>query len=183
MRRVWIGCWDVHHEEWRNLLYVLIPRMYCDEEIILNPEINVIEMFGSETELFAQTLLQRQLVASYLTLTWATIFSVKICFLLFFRQLVDWMKELMLIWKIVFVITISVFCFCICGTFILCPHYGHNDACKSGSFASPIFSGHKKLINYSVHQWSEIRLRNSIDHQHSNFSLPNYSWHCHRPAQ
>ena len=118
-----------------GLIYALIPAMYWDEEIILNPEINVIEMVGSETEHFAQILRYRQLTSSYLALTWATIFSIKICFLLFFHQLVDRLKKLMLIWKIVFAITIAVFCFCICAAFIPCPHYGHNDACKSGSFA------------------------------------------------
>lgn len=118
-----------------GLLYALIPIIYWDEEIILNPEINVIEMVGSETELFAQILRYWQLVYSYLALTWATIFSIKICFLLFFHQLVDRLKKLMLIWKSVFAITIAVFCFCICAAFIACPHFGHDDARKSGSFA------------------------------------------------
>lgn len=119
-----------------GLLYAVIPIIYWDEEIILNPKRNVIEMVGSETGLFAKLLRYKQLVYSHLALTYATIFSVKICFLLFFHQLVDRLKKLMLIWKIVFAIIISVFCFCICAGFIACPHFGHDDACKPGSFAN-----------------------------------------------
>lgn len=119
-----------------GLLYAVIPIIYWEEEIILNPKINVIEMVGSETELFAQLLRYKQLLYSYLTLTHTTIFSVKICFLLFFHQLVDRLKKLMLIWKIVFAITISVFCFSICAGFIASPHFGHDDACKPASFAN-----------------------------------------------
>ena len=118
-----------------GLLYVTIPLIYWEEEILLNPESTLIGTVGSEDELLAKSLRFRQLVFSHLTLTWVTIFSVKICFLLFFLQLVDRLKRLMFIWKVVFAITISVFCFCVCGTFIACPSFRHNDACKSGSFA------------------------------------------------
>lgn len=122
-----------------GLLYAVIPIIYWDEEITGNPKINVIETVGSEKELFARIILYRQLVYSYLALSWTTIFSVKICFLLFFHQLVDRLRKLMLIWKIIFAITILVFCLCICGSFIACPHFGLDyarSARKSGSFAN-----------------------------------------------
>ena len=118
-----------------SLLYVLIPLNYLDEKIKYSLEINVMEIAGLERELFDRAIRIRQLSYSYLALTWLTIFSVKMCFLLFFHQLIHCLGKLMLIWKIVFAITIFVFCFCIFGNFIACPHLGRNDARKSSSFA------------------------------------------------
>lgn len=116
-----------------GLIYVTVPIMYWEQEMIVHPQVNVINMFGSETKLFAQIIRYRQLVYAYLVLTWTTIFSVKICFLLFFHQLIDRVEKLLLMWKIVFVITMLVFIFCACGIFIACPYFRVGDACKSSS--------------------------------------------------
>lgn len=119
-----------------GLLYVMMPTIYWYEEIVLNPKADVLGTLGSVDELFAQTLRYRRLGYAYVSLTWTTIFSVKICFLLFFLQLVERLKRLMFIWKIVFAITLVVYGFCVCGTFIACPHIGHNDARKFQLFFS-----------------------------------------------
>lgn len=118
-----------------GLLYVLIPTIYWDKEIIFNPESKLIEMVGSEAEFIAQLLRYPRLAYVFVSLTWATVFSVKLCFLLFFLQLVDRLKKLKFIWKIVFAITIVAFCFCVCVHFIACPHFGHDDARKTRSFS------------------------------------------------
>lgn len=116
-----------------GLLYEFVPAVYRYEEIIHNPELNVLRIFGSVAELFAQIRQYERLGSALITLTWVTIFSVKICFLLFFLQLVDRQKKLMFIWKIVFAITMAVFCFCAFGTLISCPHL-QSIICKLSSF-------------------------------------------------
>ena len=108
-----------------GLLYVLIPKIYSYEEEIVKHELNVrIEMVG-----------YRQLVLAFVSLTWGTIFLVKICLLLFFLQLVDHLKKLMFLWKIVFAITIVIFCFCVSGNFIASQHLGRDNPGKSRSFS------------------------------------------------
>lgn len=92
-----------------GLLYTFVPAVYRYEEVIFNPELDVISIFDFEPELFAQVRLYRRKFSAFLTLTWVTIFSVKIRFLLFFLQLVDRQKKLMFIWKIVFAINMAVF--------------------------------------------------------------------------
>lgn len=57
-------------------------------------------------------------------LTWISIFAVKICFLLFFHQLVTRLRRLMLAWKIIFGITLLFWAFCVSATFITCPRFG-----------------------------------------------------------
>ena len=123
-----------------GLLYVLIPTIYSDEEGTLRTKLNLVETVDSEAELFAQILRHRRLVNSYAVLTWVTIFSVKLCFLFFFLQLINRVKKLMFIWKVVFAVTMVVFCFCVCGTFIACPLSGF-DSGKSRSiyFTTAVF--------------------------------------------
>lgn len=116
-----------------GLLYSMIPSIYWSEEIFFNPKSNLTEMIGSEA--LARTQRYRQLASSFLALSWATIFAVKISFLLFFLQMVDRLKKLMIIWKLVFAITTLSFCFCVCENFIACPHFGLNySSGKSGPF-------------------------------------------------
>lgn len=57
-------------------------------------------------------------------LTWTSIYAVKICFLLFFHQLITRLRRLILAWKIIFVITIIFWAFCVSAMFITCPRFG-----------------------------------------------------------
>lgn len=135
-----------------GLVYAMIPLMYWELEMTVHPQVNVIEKFSSQTQLFAQILRYRQLAYSWIVLSWTTVFAVKICFLLFFYQLIDRVEKLLIIWKIVFAITILVFIFCVSGTFIACPYFALGDACKSSLLQITNSFRTKKVINYSVHQ-------------------------------
>lgn len=134
-----------------GLLYELIPTIYGNKEGTLSTKWNLVESVDSNPELFARILRYRRLVNSFVVLTWVTIFSVKICFLLFFLQLINRVKKLMFIWKVVFAVTMVAFCFCVCGTFIACPPFAR-DSCKSCSiyFTTAVFPGHIQLTNYTV---------------------------------
>lgn len=158
-----------------GLVYVMIPLMYWELEMTVHPQVNAIKMFTSQTQLFAQILRYRRLAYSWIVVSWTTVFSVKICFLLFFYQLIDRVEKLLIIWKIVFAITIFVFVFCVSGSFIACPYFALGDACKFSLFQVTNSFGTKKVINYFVHQLSEMLHRNSIARQHSSFIHRNRS--------
>ena len=58
-----------------------------------------------------------------LILTFASIFAVKICFLLLFYQIITRLRRLLLAWKVIFGITIIFGALCICAVFISTLHY------------------------------------------------------------
>ena len=63
-------------------------------------------------------------------LTWTCIFAVKICFLLFFHQMITPpLRKLIVAWRVIFAITILFWAFCCCAFFISCSHFGE-DICK-----------------------------------------------------
>ncbi len=68
-------------------------------------------------------------------LTWTSIFAVKICFLLFFHQMIIRIQRLLVAWRVILGITIIFWVLCSCGFFISCPRFGQA-ACKS-TFACP----------------------------------------------
>lgn len=113
-----------------GLLFSLIPTLYWDEELILNPGSQALAMAGPPAPFLARVLFSQRMAYSFVVLTYATIFAVKICFLLFFFQMVDRLKKLMLFWKIVFGITLLFYCLCASVEFISCPHFGLA-SCKS----------------------------------------------------
>lgn len=113
-----------------GLLFSMISTIYWDEDLEFNPESLALATAGSPTAFLARTLRYQHIVFSFLVLTWTTIFAVKICFLLFFLQMVDRLKKLRFFCKIVFGITLLFYCFCASGTFTSCPHL----SCKSKSF-------------------------------------------------
>lgn len=118
-----------------GLVFVLVPTIYWLEEIIFNPNLNNFAAVGLEEGLFARVLRDWRQIYAFVSLTWAAIFSVKICFLLFFLQLVDRQKNMIFICKTFFVIILIVFCFCVCRTYVACPHFGQNLGCKSSFFS------------------------------------------------
>ena len=56
------------------------------------------------------------------TLSWLVLFSVKFSFLSFFHQLVDRLPRLLLHWRVLIVINITAFGYCVCYAFLECPH-------------------------------------------------------------
>ncbi len=65
----------------------------------------------------------QQILFSSLALSWTCIYAVKICFLLFFHQLITRLRRWILAWKIIFAITIVFWAFCASAVFIGCPRF------------------------------------------------------------
>lgn len=63
-------------------------------------------------------------------LTWTSIFAVKICFLLFFHQMITSLRILVVAWKVILGITIIFWALCSCTVFISCSNFGQA-TCKS----------------------------------------------------
>lgn len=58
-------------------------------------------------------------------LTWTCIYAVKICFLLFFHQMITpSLRKLIVAWRVIFGITVLFWAFCCCAFFISCSHFG-----------------------------------------------------------
>lgn len=111
------------------IIFVITDTIYWDEQLILDPSPEVLTAALSP-DFFHRVLWYQQTVFSFITLTWTTIFAVKICFLLFFRQMVERLNGLILFWRVVLGITILSYCICACGVFISCSHFGLA-ACKA----------------------------------------------------
>ena len=56
------------------------------------------------------------------TLSWLVLFSVKFSFLSLFHQLVDRLPRLLLHWRVVILINVIAFRYCVCYVFLECPH-------------------------------------------------------------
>lgn len=66
-------------------------------------------------------------------LIWAVVFSVKFCYLHFFRLLIDRQQPLVNYWKVTMAITLVAAVFNTCASFESCPKFGNQD-CKSFCF-------------------------------------------------
>ena len=94
--------------------------IYEIESVELNPA--NLEAIGSN---FLELLNTCQVVYHvFITLTWATIISVKFAFLYFFRQLVRQLPKVRIYWIFVIATTSVVSAYCISVAFITCPYFG-----------------------------------------------------------
>lgn len=101
----------------------------------MNPQTLAL-MLGDSEAFYRRVAKVQWIDGSSLALTWTSIYAVKVCFLLFFYELIKRLPRLILTWKIIFGITIFFWAFCISGAFISCPHFGPSSS-KSVNFASP----------------------------------------------
>ena len=104
------------------LIFVFDRAMYLDELMILDPAVARIEYV--RPTFAADTLWLQRMLWAYTSMIWTTLFGVKICFLLFFRHMVERLGGLMTYWKVVVGLTLTVFVICLCGNAIGCPHIG-----------------------------------------------------------
>lgn len=112
------------------LLYVLrIEVIYYDARNILDPVSGNILFFssvadGSNAEVLHRRVSNPQpILFSSLALSWTCIYTVKICFLLFFHQLITRLRRWILAWKVIFGITIVFWAYCASAVFIDCPKF------------------------------------------------------------
>lgn len=124
------------------LLYVLkIDTIYYNAGRVSDPvSRNILSLSsavdsnnGKDAELIHRRAAYLQkILFSCLALSWTCIYAVKICFLLFFHQLITRLPRWILAWKIIFGITIGFWAFCASAVFIGCPTFTQL-ACTSAS--------------------------------------------------
>lgn len=113
------------------LLYVLkIEVIYYDAGRLFDPVSRNILFSSSvvdgsnDAEVLRRRASKLQPILFFsLALSWTCIYAVKICFLLFFYQLITRLRRWILAWKIIFAITIVFWAYCTSATFIGCPKF------------------------------------------------------------
>jgi len=102
---------------------VMFEDIYFDMFLILGPgELVLQEVMAPD--FVNHILTYQQLAFSTEVMCWVTIFTVKMSFLLFFRQLTDQLRALLTYWTVTVGIVVLSGIFCICSIFISCPHFG-----------------------------------------------------------
>lgn len=101
------------------LLYKLIPNAYLYEKLDFNDRVSLpfpIVDIGKEA---VYTL---RILHAYTCISWLVVFTVKFCFLVFFRALIDRQRPMIMYWRVVVLITVVLGGVSLCETFIACPH-------------------------------------------------------------
>ena len=101
-----------------GVLHRLLPVLYLDERLILEPETTPLVPQDIENFIWYQ-----KMAYSFVTVTWVTIFAVKFSFLFFFRKLISRLSGMITYWKIVISVTVVACGFSVCEKFIACPHF------------------------------------------------------------
>ena len=101
------------------LLYKGTSAMYAAQAVLLNP-LSAANM----PNLLNEIVFFQQVNWSVLSLTWGTIFTVKLAFLHLFRQLICRMPAMIRWWWVVCVATFLSFVFCFSDTFLSCSKMG-----------------------------------------------------------
>lgn len=111
-------------------IYWFAAVMFESSRLQTEPHVSLIFEDDDPSEEAIATLYRRisifqRMQISMGILTWTCIFAVKICFLLFFRQLVPpSLRKLIVAWRVILAITIIFWAFCCCAFFISCSHFG-----------------------------------------------------------
>lgn len=97
----------------------LIKNLYCFAALAFEPMSpqNLASQLEDPEAYYRRALTMQQMEFSSLGLTFASIFAVKICFLLFFYEMITRLRRLILAWKVIFGITIIFWAICICAVF------------------------------------------------------------------
>lgn len=105
------------------ILYLMLSDLYWVEELLLKPGPTILEMARAPEGISGRVQSIRKTLLSFIALSWTTIYAIKFCFLLFFHQMIDRLKSLVLIWKITLGITVLSYCICLSSLFMSCTHY------------------------------------------------------------
>jgi len=104
-----------------GLLQKLLPVVYMVEGLQLNRHAAPLGPLGPQD--LDNLIWYLKMLYSFVTLSWVTIFAVKLSFLVFFRNLIRRLTGMNKYWKVVVVTTLLASGFNICEIFILCPHF------------------------------------------------------------
>ena len=105
-----------------TIVYKELGNSYLAGDIVRNyPPGDIADLPG---DVNAAAIVTRYQKTVYLqgTLSWIVIFSVKFIFLSFFHQLLDRLPRFLLYWKVVVVANVVALLYCICYSFLECPH-------------------------------------------------------------
>lgn len=111
-----------------TLLVIFSSSMYLIEAFVTNSPTLELPPDPLEQQLFKYL----RLSDAYYIMTWTTIFAVKFSFLFFFRVLIRRVRGVTLYWRIVGMITVLAWAYCISGAYIICPYFDIR-ACKPSS--------------------------------------------------
>ena len=101
-----------------GLLYKLIPLAYFIEELDFKDQVPLPFPTSDFTK---DTLLTTKLLDAYKSLSWTVIYAAKFCYLIFFRALIDRVRQMIIYWRIVVLITVVFGGLTLGETFIACP--------------------------------------------------------------
>ena len=97
------------------LLYRLIPYAYLCDELALKDRVSLsisVEDLGKKS---------LRLLEAYGFISWLVVYAVKLCFLIFFRALIDRVRRIIIYWNVVVWITIVFGGFSLFEVYIACP--------------------------------------------------------------
>ncbi|KAM0795877.1 hypothetical protein BDR22DRAFT_893718 [Usnea florida] len=97
------------------LLYRLIPYVYLCDELALKDRVS---LSISVEDLAKKTI---PLLEAYAFISWLVVYTVKICFLIFFRALIDRLRRMVIYWNVVVLISIVFGGITLFEVFIACP--------------------------------------------------------------
>jgi hypothetical protein len=101
------------------LFYLVVGDMYVEERLVLDPaSVNI------SFALVVQLSWYQKALDAFLDLSMATVYCVKITYLVLFRHLIDRLPGLTSYWKAVVVACAISFAFAMSSPFIGCPYFG-----------------------------------------------------------
>ena len=101
-----------------GLLYKLIPLAYLGEELDFN---DIVSLPFPISDVGKESVLAVRLLDVYVLLSWVVVYAVKFCYLIFFRALIDRVRQMIIYWRVVVLITIVFGGLTVAGNFIGCP--------------------------------------------------------------
>ncbi|KAL9597823.1 MAG: hypothetical protein Q9219_004900 [cf. Caloplaca sp. 3 TL-2023] len=111
----------------------MFEDIYFTMGLILGP-FGMVVQEAMSPDFEKHTLKFHRLAFSVEMLGWVTIFAVKMSFLLFFRQLLDRLKDLLNFWKVTVGIVVVSAIYCVGSVVISCPYLGSDSVeCTEGS--------------------------------------------------
>lgn len=106
-----------------TLVNVMYEDINFDMFLVFGPAEQVYQV-STSPDFNSRILRFQKLSFSASILCWVTIFAVKISYLVFFRQMLDRLKRLMIYWRVTMGIVVVSGLFCICSVYISCPRFG-----------------------------------------------------------
>ena len=101
-----------------GLLYKLIPLLYFIEELDFKDQV---PLPSPTSDFTRKTILATRLDDAYTSLSWTVIYAAKFGYLIFFRALIDRVRQMIIYWRIVVLITVVFGGLALGETFIACP--------------------------------------------------------------